>query len=96
MESSAVTVTLKQINWTLAWFVSIFILYTKYSLLFPLMSNTHMHTQRLYIDLNRGMITRGRGLKHKPVYLSNPELRSYGKLGPSKHPGDELDASQCN
>lgn len=63
MRTSTVLVPLTQINWTLAWFVSIFILYTKYSLSFPLMSNTHMHTQRIHIDLNRGIISRGRGIK---------------------------------
>lgn len=55
-----------------------------------------MCTQRLYIDLNRAIVTRGRGMKLELVYLTNPEMRSYGKLGLSKHPGDELDTSRCN
>lgn len=42
--AAVLALTLIQINWTLAWFVSIFILYTKCPLLFPLMLNTRKHT----------------------------------------------------
>lgn len=52
----------------LLWFVSIFILHKVLSALPSHVkhtcTDTHMHTQRLYIDLNSGIITDGRGVKH--------------------------------
>ena len=70
MESSAAPVTLTRIN--LDPCLVCINIYSAHKVLCAVPSHvnhtrkhthTHMHTQRLYIDLNRGMIIRGRSIK---------------------------------